>query len=1146
MSDQTVPPQASSDSRYLERLRFDSALRHGFFNFFVSNVRVVLLLIILILGWGIYAYSQLPRESNPEVKIPVALVTTTFSGASPSDVEELVTKKIETGLATLKDVKTITSTSANSFSSISVEFEANADLENSIRSVRDKVTTVIKDLPADADAPTVNEVSFDDQPILTYALTGPYDGLTLREYADTLHDELEKIPDVRQVNVSGGDEREFSVAYDPAKLAAYGISATTANQAIASTNRAIPGGNFDGQQYSYPVRADARFFEAATLGNVLVLHTTEGSAVYLRDVARVEETAIKRTVLSRLSVSGSEPENSVSLAIVKKTGGSILNTVSSSNAVMQAEVPTFASGMHYAVTEDFSEQITRDFDQLGHDFLLTIILVMAALFLIVGLKEALIAGLAIPLVFSITFGIMQLTGTSLNFLSLFSLLLSLGLLVDDAIVVVSATKQYMKSGKFTPEEAILLVLRDFRIVLLTTTLATTWAFLPLLLSTGMIGAFIKSIPITVSVTLLSSLVVALVINHPLAAVLERVRFTRNWYWLSVVTLLAFGGWLAHFRTFLLLSLAGAMFAVSAWLFWWYFRGDGRRVTGDNRTLVARERSDEELIKRKLREQGSDAESSLGNRLVHGVIRFDRIIPVYERSLRYVLSTRRHRVTTLLATLALFIVAIVLPVVGLVKTEFFPPSDEDLLFLNVTAPAGLKLSETDAIMRRVETQLRRYPEIINFSTIVGQPGVSPNRAGGGSGGDTSNKANVTIKLNRPEERHVTSSDLAQKIQSDLGAIVTDADVTVESQQGGPPSGAAFEAHISGDNLQELDRIATDLKGTLVMIPGVANVDTSLKPAPADYTFTLDPVRLEFYGLDATSVGSTIRMAIAGTEVTTVLRDNKEIKVRATFDTEKIPRLEDVGNLQIVNRSGQPVSLKDVSTITLQPSIDSITRIDQKRTVLLSSGVATGARSNEILAEFQQRIQGYQLPVGYAITYGGENEQNQESVASILRAMLIAGLLIVSTMVFQFNSFRQSFIVLVTLPLALIGVFVGLALFQVPLSFPGLIGILALFGIVVKNAIILIDKINLNIRSGIVFDEAIIDAGKSRIEAIFITSICTIFGILPITLSNALWKALGSAVIFGLSLSSFLTLFIVPVLFVVLLRPEKVTTERMLGQ
>ena len=1137
MPDQKESPSVSSDSRYLERLEFDPALRRGFFNFFVSKVRVVLLLIMLILGWGIYAYGQLPRESNPEVKIPVALVTTSFPGASPSDVEELVTKKIETGLATLKDVKKITSNSANSYSAISVEFEANADLENSIRSVRDKVSTVVKDLPADADAPTVNEVSFDDQPILTYALTGPYDGLTLREYADTLHDELEKIPDVRQVNVSGGDEREFSVAYDPSKLEVYGISATAANGAIAATNQAIPGGNFDGQQYSYPVRTDARFFDAPTLGNVIILHTPEGSAVYLRDVARVEETAIKQTVLSRLSVGGSEPENSVSIAIVKKTGGSILNTVSSANAMMDQMVPTFADGMHYAITEDFSEQINRDFDQLGHDFLLTILLVMVTLFLIVGLKEALIAGLAIPLVFSITFGIMQLTGTSLNFLSLFSLLLSLGLLVDDAIVVVSATKQYMKSGKFTPEEAILLVLRDFRIVLLTTTLATTWAFLPLLLSTGMIGAFIKSIPITVSVTLISSLVVALVINHPLAAVLERVRFTRNWFWLSVVGLLSFGGWLAHFRTFPLLSAVGAMFAVALWLLWWYFRSGGRQVTQDNQSLVAREQTDDELIKTKLREQGSHEETGLGNRLVHGIIRFDRIIPVYERALRYVLSTRRRRVTTILATLALFIAAVVLPVVGLVKTEFFPASNEDLLFLNVTAPTGLKLSETDTVMRRVETTLRQYPEILNFSTIVGQPGESPNRAGGSSGGDTSNKASATIKLNRPEDRTITSSALAQKIQTDLQAIVPEADVTVESQQGGPPSGAAFEAHISGDNLQELDRIATELRGTLETIPGAINADTSLKPAPADYTFTLDPVRLEFYGLDAASVGGTIRMAIAGTQVTTVLQDNKEIKVMATFDVERIPRLEDVGNLTIVNRAGTPVALKDVATITLKPSIDSITRIDQKRTVLLSSGVAPGARSNEILAEFQKRTADYLMPTGYTITYGGENEQNAESVASILRAMLIAGLLIVTTMIFQFNSFRQSFIVLVTLPLALIGVFVGLALFRLPLSFPGLIGILALFGIVVKNAIILIDKVNLNIRSGISFDESIIDAGKSRIEAIFITSVCTIFGILPITLSNATWQALGSAVIFGLMLSSFLTLFIVPLLFAVLLKPSR---------
>lgn len=279
-----------------------------------------------------------------------------------------------------------------------------------------------------------------------------------------------------------------------------------------------------------------------------------------------------------------------------------------------------------------------------------------------------------------------------------------------------------------------------------------------------------------------------------------------------------------------------------------------------------------------------------------------------------------------------------------------------------------------------------------------------------------------------------------------------------------------------------------------------------------------------------------MAISGTEVTTVLRDNKEVKVIARFDDHAIPTLEAVQNLQILNKDRQPVALRDVATISLEPSIDSVARIDQKRVVVLSAGVTGDARANEVLAEFQKRIADYSWPKGYGISYGGENEQNQESVASILRAMLIAGLLIIATMVIQFNSFRQAMIVLVTLPLALIGVFVGLAIFQVPLSFPGLIGILALFGIVVKNAIILIDKINLNMRTGIGFGEAVVDAGKSRIEAIFITSICTIFGILPITLSNAMWQALGSAVIFGLTLSSFLTLFIVPVLFVTMMRPR----------
>ena len=322
--------------------------------------------------------------------------------------------------------------------------------------------------------------------------------------------------------------------------------------------------------------------------------------------------------------------------------------------------------------------------------------------------------------------------------------------------------------------------------------------------------------------------------------------------------------------------------------------------------------------------------------------------------------------------------------------------------------------------------------------------------------------------------------------------------------------------------------------MATVPGAINVETSLKPTAPEYTFKLDPVKLEQNSLNAAYVGSFLRMAISGTEVSTILEDNKEVKIIARLDPGFVPTLDSLQNLQILNLRKQPVFLRDVATIELRPSVDSIMRVDQKRTVSLTAGADSTTNSTQLLAGFQERIRDYQLPNGYEIGYGGENEQNQESVLSIIRAMFIAVFLIIATLIVQFNSFRKAFIVLVTIPLALIGVFFGMALLQVSLSFPGLIGVLALFGIVVKNAIILVDKINLNIKSGIPFEEAIFDAGRSRLEAIFITSLCTIFGILPVTLSNETWTSLGSAIIFGLSLSSFLTLFIIPTLFRTLIK------------
>jgi HAE1 family hydrophobic/amphiphilic exporter-1 len=1125
-----VPAQGSefksSDARYLDRLTFDPALRTTWLNFFVTNFRVVILLIILITGAGIYSFIKLPRESNPEVKIPIAVISTVYPGASPTDVEELVTKKIETAVSGIKGIKKITSNSSNSFSAITVEFDAKEDLDDAIRRLKDKVSSVKNTITTDAKEPQVTEISLDDQPILTLVISGPYDGFTLRTYGERIKDELEKIQGVREVHISGGDEYEFSVAYDPAKLQFFGVSSDQGNQAIAGSNIAIPSGNFEGKSFIYPVRTDAKTFTVSDIADIPISHTDDGAVVHIGDVATVSLTATEKTTYSRISINGSEPAQSITLSIVKRTGSSVLDTVDTAKSAVEQQIASFPPGVTYGVTQDMAKLVRDDFEQLTHDFFLTLLLVSTILFLIVGLKEAFVAGIAIPLVFFVTFASLLYLGISLNFLSLFSLILALGLLVDDAIVVVSATKQYLRSGKFTPEEAVLLVLRDFKVVLTTTTLTTVWAFLPLLFATGIMGEYLKSIPITVSITLTASLLIALMINHPLAAVLERIRLTRTMLFVfealligSVALLLFSGTWWGFVGGFAL-SLLQVMIVR------WYAR-KGREQLIANKDLVEAEWQDEELIKKKLREQGDHENGSLGDRLIHGIIHFDRLLPLYEKYLRMVIATRKRRIVTIATTIGIFIASILLVVTGIVETEFFPASDSDYLFVDIEGPTGLRLDETDALAKQVEERLLSYPEIENFSTIVGQPSILSNQ--NGVSRDTSHLASLSIVLKDVSLRSIKSYDLATKIREDLRDI-PGARISVETMAGGPPSGSAFEARIKGDDLQTLDRIAHDLEPMLARIPGVINISISLKDSAPEFTFHLDPVRLEQRSLTAVYVGSILRTAISGTEVSTVINNGDEIKIVARFDKQAIPTLETVQNLQILNFRKQPVFLKDVAEIELRPSVDSITRIDQKRTVLLSASVSGTTNPNQVLAEFKKRVADYALPDDYSIIYGGQNETNTESVLSVIRAMIIAMVLIVSTLIIQFNSFKKALIVLITIPLALIGVFFGMAIFGVHLSFPGLIGVLALFGIVVKNAIILVDKINLNIASGIPFFESVVDAGRSRMEAIFITSICTILGILPITLSNEMWRSLGGAIIFGLMLSSFLTLFIVPVFFV----------------
>ncbi|MEK7464144.1 MAG: efflux RND transporter permease subunit [Patescibacteria group bacterium] len=1127
--------EQSSDSRYLGQLEFKPELRNTWLNFFVTNFRVVILLIILICAWGLYSFFSLPRESNPEIKIPIAVVTTFYPGASPSDVEEFVTKKIETKLSGLQGLHKLTSNSFNSMSSIQVEFDANENIETAIRNLRDKVETAKPDISTDAEDPVVSEISLDDVPIWSISLTGPYDGFTLHNYVEEIQDELEKIPGVREIQIAGGDELEYEIAYMPDRLIFYGVTTDDANRAVISANMAIPAGNFESNNLIFPIRTDGRMTEVSQISRIPVSHTQDGGTILLEDIATVKEKAIKKTAYSRLSIDGSKPQNSISLGLVKRQGSSVLDTVDAARATVDKMIGSFAPGITYSVTMDMAKEVRTSFDQLGHDFLITVLLVSIILFLIVGLKEAFVAGLAIPLVFFVSFGVLNIMGMTLNFLSLFSLILALGLLVDDAIVVVSATKQYLNTGKFTPEEAVLLVLNDFKWVLTTTTLATVWAFLPLLFATGIVGQYLKSIPVTISITLIASLFIALMINHPLAAVLERIRLTKRFFFIIESLLIIFAAVMFYDGGVIQITLGIVAIVIEAWLIWWYEKG-GLQKMKENKKLMSAEWKSDSMIKQKLAEQGDRSHEDFTNRLIHGIIDFHRFIPVYERTLRYYIFNKKKRRLVLGLVALVFIGSIGLVATGIVRNEFFPASDQDYVYIDLGTSVGSNLDETNAKTELIEEKIVGYTDVLSYSTTVGR--ASPNSGSfGGNGTGSSNLSSITLTLKDKKERSMKSYELADVIRADLEKIeIPGLKISVSAPAGGPPAGAAFEAHISGDDLDILKKIINDLRPYLASIPGAINIDTSIKDSVPEYTFKLDQAALERNYLTAAHVGSVLRTAISDIEIAKVVKGEKEIKLITTFDKNSIPDLASIQNLQILNAIKQPVFLKDVSRIELKPAVNVITRIDQKRTVVLSAGADSRTNGPTILAEFEKRTKDYAFPTSYSISYGGENEQNAESFASIIRAMIIAIVLIVATLVIQFNSFRKALIVLVPIPLALIGVFLGMAVFDVSIGLPALIGILALFGIVVKNAIILVDKINLNLKSGIPFEDAIADAGKSRLEAIFITSLCTIFGILPVTLSDEFWQALGSAVIFGLMLSSFLTLFLVPAFYLIMMKEK----------
>lgn len=1018
----------------------NSMSKKTIWSFFIDNHKFTILLVLGLVTFGLISAVQLPKESDPEVKIPIAVISTSFPGASVEEVEELVTNTIEDRITGVDDIEVITSDSRRGFSSIVVEFDPNADEKVVINDLKDKVDLVKNDLPEDADEPTVAQVSFDDEPFLILSLAGPYDTAQLKIYAEILEKEIESISGVNDVEIVGGRQREIQVIVDKSRLDTFGIPLSQVTQAISQSNSDIPIGSIETAGEDFALRFAGRLANAGEVEKVPI-GSRNSVPIFVEDVATVIDSFSVPDSYSFLGFTDQPEANpAVTLNVKKAPGGDIIRLSSQIQEEIQIiKDEQFPENVVITAVQDTAEFIREDLSNLTKNGIATVFIVVTLLLLFIGWQEAIMAGFSIPLAFLMTFIGLSIADLTINFMTLFSLILALGILVDSSIVINEGLSKHRKAGK-DGRTAAIDTIKEFQFPLISGTLTTVFAFVPMLLTGGIIGEYIKSIPITVTLVLVSSLFVAL----------------------AIVT------------TF------SAMF----------FKNNG---------------SVEKKRKKIPTEQ-----------------LFVSLKKSYRETLSNLLSSKWARRKLAGALLLAFVVAYSLPATGLLRVELFPSDDFGFFQINVERSFGTTVEDTRDTLLKIAATLEGDERVKNY--VI-------------SAGPTAHTGSILVNLIDSGERDssiVIVDQYRNKIEEP-----EDTAVTIAQESSGPPGAAPVEIKIEGDDLEELDALAADFERLLANIPGATNISNSVVQTNGQFVFYVDRIRAEQFGVNATQVALTLRNAINGSEATDITQDGDEVDIIVKYalntaqgevlgDTT-ITDISTIEGLTIATRTGD-VPIKSFVDIRLENSRANIEHEDGNRIVSVTADVENDVTPLEIFAQVQERMdQDIDIPASVSVSLGGENEDTQESFSDMLRAMGLAVILIAGLMVLQFKSYRQSLLIIITIPLALVGVFPGLLLVNQPISFPGVIGIVALAGIVVNNAIILIDKINSNRAEGMRMDDAIVEAGNSRIEPIILTTITTIFGMLPLALTQVIWASLGYSIIFGLLFSTVTTLVVIPVLY-----------------
>lgn len=1013
----------------------------------INRRSTVFALMWIIVITGIYSYISLPRESTPDITIPVVLVVTPYEGVTPEDMENLITHPLERKLKGLKDVKKMSSVSAEGSSMITIEFVPDVDIDNALQRVRDKVDQAKRDLPNDLENdPSILEINLSEFPILMVAVSGQGEETLLKQVGEELSDRIEQIGGVLDVVMTGGRERQIRVEFDPERLFAYRIALSEVMQAVQRENVNIPGGSIDIGRGKYMLRVPGEFTDPAEIDN-LVLTEHRGQLIYFKDVARIVDGFEDR--LSHARVNG---QRTVSLAIKKRTGANIIEVADQVFALLEVAKNELPPGIELAVTLNQSKDIRRMVAELENNIITGLILVVLVLFLFLGWRNSLFVALAIPFSMLISFAVLKFLGMTLNMVVLFSLILALGMLVDNAIVMVENVYRHMQQGK-TSQQAAKIAAAEVGWPIISSTLTTLCAFFPLIFWPGIMGEFMKFLPLTLMITLTASLFVALVINPTLCG---------------------------HFM------------------------------------LLGKQQSE---MKRQA-----------------------RILNFYQILLEFSL---RHRL--LVVAMSFFLLGAIIAFYGYLGhgIELFPTTEPNRAFIEMKLPEGTNLETSDELARRVEKLVSLEPDVRFAVTEVGTAG---NDSGGGQSVQ-SNMSKMTLDFVERDARRQPSIEVLNRLRRAIEPLAG-AEFKVERQKEGPPTGPPVSVEISGQKVEILEQLVGGVRERIADVPGLVDLKDDFSKAKPEIRIDVDREKARLLKLSTAEIAEMVKAAISGTKLGVYREGEDEYDIVVRLPAERRESLAVIENLLIPARDGSPVPLSTVARLRLGAGFGSIRHIDQKRVITVTAEV-DGRNSNEVLQEVQQRIARLPLPPGYQINYSGEQEEQQKAMDFLSKAFVGAILLIMLVLVTQFNSVLQTLIVMSSVILSLTGVFLGLMITATPFGIimTG-IGVISLAGVVVNNAIVLIDYINQLLKEGMAFHDALVRAGLVRFRPVLLTAATTILGLLPMALgvsfdfSNFTWVIGGEsadwwgpmavAVIFGLAFATILTLVVVPVLYSLLLR------------